>query len=228
MSASAAQRQLVLDLGHDASYAREDFIRGEANAVGLALIDRWPDWPDRAVVVVGPEGSGKSHLAAIWAARSGARGIAADAVDHVDVPDLLATGALVIENLEPGDGLDERALFHLLNLVREERASLLITTRSLPAGWTLQTPDLASRLRALPVVSLALPDEKLLRALLMKLAADRQLDLDDSVVNYLIVRVERSFAGIQEAIARLDHAAMQQKRPVTRALAAELFRDGTA
>ena len=227
MSASAAQRQLVLDLGHDASYAREDFIRGEANATALALIDRWPDWPDRAVVVVGPEGSGKSHLAAIWAARSGARGIAAAALGEADLPDLLAPGALVIENLGPGDGLDERALFHLLNLVREERASLLITARSLPAGWTLQTPDLASRLRALPVVSLAPPDERLLRALLIKLAADRQLALDDSVVNYLIVRVERSFAGVQQAIARLDHAAMQQKRPVTRALAAALFRDET-
>lgn len=227
MSASAAQRQLVLDLGHDASYAREDFIRGEANATALALIDRWPDWPDRAVVVVGPEGSGKSHLAAIWAARSGAHGIAAAALGAADLPDLLAPGALVIENLGPGDGLDERALFHLLNLVREERASLLITARSLPAGWTLQTPDLASRLRALPVVSLAPPDERLLRALLIKLAADRQLDLDDSVVNYLIVRVERSFAGVQQAIARLDHAAMQQKRPVTRALAAALFRDET-
>jgi chromosomal replication initiation ATPase DnaA len=226
MSASAAQRQLVLDLGHDASFAREDFIRGEANATALALIDRWPDWPDRAVVVVGPEGSGKSHLAAIWAARSGAGGIAAATLGDADLPGLLAPGALVIENLEPGERLDERALFHLLNLVREERASLLITARSLPAGWTLNTPDLASRLRALPVVSLARPDEKLLRALLIKLAADRQLDLDDSVVNYLIVRLERSFAGIQQAIARLDHAAMQQKRPVTRALAADLFRDG--
>ena len=228
MSASAAQHQLVLDLGHDESHAREDFIRGEANAAALALIDRWPDWPDRSVVVVGPEGAGKSHLAAIWAARSGARGIAAASLGAADVPDLLATGALVLENLEPGDALDERALFHLLNLVREEKATLLVTARSLPAGWVLKTPDLASRLRALPVVTLARPDEKLLRALLIKLAADRQLALDDSVINYLIVRIERSFAGVQDVIARLDHAAMQQKRPVTRALAAELFRDGAA
>src|SRR5690606_37744645 len=124
--------------------------------------------------------------------------------------------------------LNERALFHLLNLVREVRASLLITARSLPAGWNLQTPDLASRLRALPTVGLAPPEDTLLRALLLKLAADRQLDLDDSVVNYVLLRVERSFAGVQDAIARLDHAAMQQKRPVTRALAAELFRDRPA
>lgn len=228
MSASAAQRQLVLDLGHDASYAREDFICGEANATALALIERWPDWPARAMFVAGPEGSGKSHLAAIWAARADARGIAAASLGEADLPDLLATGALVIEDLEPGEGLDERALFHLLNLVREEKAHLLITARTPPAGWPVSIPDLASRLRALPVVALARPDEKLLRALLIKLAADRQIVIDDSVVNYLVVRIERSFAGVQSAVARLDHAAMQQKRPVTRALAAELFRDGTA
>ncbi|MGE4167149.1 MAG: chromosomal replication initiator DnaA, partial [Xanthobacteraceae bacterium] len=111
-------------------------------------------------------------------------------------------------------------------LVCVEIAFLLMTCRTWTAAWTLSSADLACRLRGLPVVALALPDEKLLRALLMKLAADRQIVLDDSVVNYLLVRIERSFAGVQSAVVRLDHAAMQQKRPVTRALAAELFRDG--
>ncbi|MGE4165415.1 MAG: chromosomal replication initiator DnaA, partial [Xanthobacteraceae bacterium] len=153
--AGGAQRQLVLDLGHSESYAREDFIRGTSNAAGLTLIERWPDWPDRAVVVTGPQGAGKSHLAAIWSEQAGARAVAAAALRDADLPDLLTGGALVVDDLDPDTGFDERVLFHLLNLVREENAFLLMTSRTLPAAWTLSIADLASRLRALPVVALA-------------------------------------------------------------------------
>ncbi|HZS63269.1 MAG TPA: DnaA/Hda family protein [Xanthobacteraceae bacterium] len=216
-------RQLSLALQHAESFAREDFFAGASNAAALALVENWPDWPSPAMVLAGPEGCGKSHLAAIWAAASGARIIAARALSEARPPAALATGALVIEDLAPGN-IDEAALFHLLNFAREEDASILVTTRTPPAGWAIGLHDLASRLRALPVVTLAAPEDSLLRAVMVKLAADRQLAIEEDVISYVLRRIERSFAAARTAMIRLDHEALQQKRPITRALAGELFR----
>lgn len=216
-------RQLVLALDHAVSFAREDFLGGPSNASALTLVERWPDWPDRIMALVGPEGSGKSHLAAIWAEMTGARVLAAKLLPETDLPSAFATGALVVEDLDPTD-LDERALFHLINLAKEERAYVLLTSRLAPAGFPVAIRDLASRLRAVPSVQLSPPDDDLLRLLIVKLAADRQINVDEPLVNYLANRIERSFAAAHAAVVRLDEEAMRQHRPVTRALAAELFR----
>ena len=216
-------RQLVLALDHAVSFAREDFLGGPSNASALTLVERWPDWPDRIMALVGPEGSGKSHLAAIWAETTGARVLAAKLLPETDLPSAFATGALVVEDLDPTD-LDERALFHLINLAKEERAYVLFTSRLAPAGFPVAIRDLASRLRAVPTVALAPPDDDLLRLLIVKLAADRQINIDEPLVNYLANRIERSFAAAHAAVVHLDEEAMRQHRPVTRALAAELFR----
>lgn len=222
-AAPLAPRQLVLALDHAISFAREDFLEGPSNAKALALIERWPDWPDRLAVLVGPEGSGKSHLAAIWAQMTGARILSAKLLGETDLPHAFATGALVVEDLEP-EGLNERALFHLINMAREQQVDVLLTARSAPAAFGVSIRDLNSRLRVLPVVALDAPDDALLRMLIVKLAADRQLAVDEALVNYLANRIERSFAGVRAAIALLDEEALRQHRPVTRALAAELFR----
>ena len=223
MGRSLAPRQLVLALDHSVSFAAEDFLRGPSNAAALTLIERWPDWPDRIVAMVGPEGSGKSHLASIWAEATGARVLSAKLLPVTDLPAAFATGALVLEDLEFA-GLDERALFHFLNLAREHRAFVLITSRSPLSTFPVAIRDLASRMRALPSVTLTAPDDTLLRALMVKLAADRQIAMDETLVNYLANRIERSFAAARAAVHRLDEEAMRQHRPVTRALAAELFR----
>jgi len=217
-------RQLALALPHAESLTRDDFLEGPANAAGLALVESWPDWPNRTMLLVGPEGSGKSHLAAIWAERAGARSTAAHALTAAGVPGALATGALVVEDLRPSD-FDERALFHLLNLAREDEASVLITARLPPSAFEVELRDLRSRLRAIPTVSLLPPDDQLFRALLVKLCADRQLNVDESVVSYLATRIERSFAAARQAVELLDSEALRRGRPVTRALAAELLRD---
>ncbi len=148
-------------------------------------------------------------------------------LEEAKVPAALATGALVVEDLKPG-AFEERALFHLINLAREEEAFVLLTARTAPAGWTLAVRDLGSRLRALPVVAMAPPDDALLRAVLVKLFADRQLAVDESLIGYVATRIERSFAAARAAVARLDQEAMRQQRPLTRALAAELLRPDQA
>jgi chromosomal replication initiation ATPase DnaA len=211
-------------LPHAESLGRDDFLEGPANAAGLALVDSWPDWPNRVMLLTGPEGSGKSHLAAIWAEAAGARSTSAHSLTAADVPGALATGALVVEDLK-SSAFDERALFHLLNLAREDAASILITTREQPSALQVELRDLRSRLRAIPTVSLLPPDDQLFRALIVKFCADRQLALDETVVSFLANRIERSFAAARQVVELLDTEALRLGRPVTRALAAELLRN---
>jgi len=215
-------RQLALALEHPESYAREDFLAGACNEAALKLIESWPDWPGNAIALVGPEGSGKSHLASIWATLSGARIVSGRSLERADLMAALATAALVIEEAAAAD---ERTLFHLLNLAREEEAFLLFTTRTPPAAWQVAVADLASRLRALPMATLSAPDDAMLRGVIVKLAADRQLALDEALVRYLSTRIERSFAAARAAVIALDGEALRRGRPANRALAAELFRD---
>jgi chromosomal replication initiation ATPase DnaA len=217
-------RQLAFALPHTESLTRDNFLEGPANAAGLVLVDSWPEWPNRIMLLVGPEGSGKSHLAAIWAEQAGARSTSAHALTPPSVPAALATGALVVEDLNPSE-VDERALFHLMNLAREDQAFVLITARVPPSTFQIELRDLRSRLRAVPTVSLLPPDDALFRALIVKFCADRQMAVDESVVSYLATRIERSYAAARRAVELLDSEALRLGRPVTRALAAELLRN---
>lgn len=224
--ANTRPRQLAFTLPHAESLTRDNFLEGPSNSAALGLIDRWPDWPSRSVLLAGPEGCGKSHLAAIWAEQAGARVVGAQALDEQGVPDALATGALVIENLASG-AFDERALFHLMNMAREDGAFVLFTARAAPSSFAVALPDLNSRLRALTVVPIGSPDDALLRALIVKFAADRQVTLDESVVSYVERRIERSVVAARDVVAKLDLESLRLGRPVTRALAADVLRDAT-
>jgi chromosomal replication initiation ATPase DnaA len=226
MMGATPPRQLALALDHSESFAREDFLEGPSNARALALIDRWPDWPGRVMALTGPQGSGKSHLAAIWAEETGARFVSMRTLDDEHLPSALATGALVVEDFSERS-FDEAALFHLLNLAQQEGAYMLLTARTPPAGWAIALADLTSRLRAIPAVALSAPDDRLLRAVIVKLFADRQLAVDETLIAYLVARMERSFPAARSAVEDLDREAMRQQRPVNRALAAELYRDLT-
>lgn len=223
MAGRVQPRQLAFALPHAESLTRDNFLEGPANAQGLALVDSWPEWPNRTMLLVGSEGSGKSHLATIWAEQAGARSTPAHALTAAAVPGALATGAVVVEDLKPSD-FDERALFHLMNMAREDEAFVLITARTPPSAFEVELRDLRSRLRAVPVVSLLPPDDALFRALIVKFCADRQLTVDEAVVGYLATRIERSYAAARRAVALLDTEALRLGRPVTRALAAELLR----
>src|SRR5262249_16928668 len=151
----------------------------------------WPEWPNRIMWLAGPEGAGKSHLAAIWAEEAGARSTTANALSATAVPGALATGALVVEDLKSKE-FDERALFHLMNRARADGAFVLFTAPEFPAASDVELRDLRSRLRTVPVVSLLPPDDHLFRALIVKFCADRQMTVDESVVGYLAPRLERS------------------------------------
>ena len=224
MAARVQPRQLAFALPHAESLTRDNFLEGPANAAGLALVDSWPEWPNRIMLLVGPEGCGKSHLAAIWAEQAGARSTAAHTLTAAAVPGALATGALVVEDLRSSD-FDERALFHLMNLAREDGAFVLVTARGSPSAFQIELRDLRSRLRAVPTVSLLPPDDQLFRALIVKFCADRQLAVDETVVSYLATRIERSYAAARHAVELLDAEALRLGRPVSRALAAELLRN---
>lgn len=223
MTRGVAARQLALDLVRPESFAREDFLESPGNAAALAAVERWPDWPAPALALVGPRGSGKSHLAAIWAERAGARFLAGRALRVGGLPAALATGALVLEDVS-AHRLDERGLFHLLNLLQEQTAFLLLTAAAPPPAWPVTIADLGSRLRAVPMVTVAPPDDTLLRAALVKQFADRQLNVEENLIEFLLPRIDRSLAAARDAVARLDAEALRLGRPVNRTLASELFR----
>jgi chromosomal replication initiation ATPase DnaA len=217
-----APKQLAFDLPLDPRYGREDFLVSPSNERAYGLIERWPDWPDTILVLTGPKGSGKSHLASIWA--TAAHGWTIDAFEVVSerVPHLVSNGALVIEDIDRAEP-DEAALFHLVNLARERQASILLTSSAGLERLALRTPDLLSRLRLAPSVSLDPPDDALLKAVLVKLFIDRQLVVDTSVVDFLALRIERSLAAAAEVVAALDREALSRGRRITRPMAAEVL-----
>jgi chromosomal replication initiation ATPase DnaA len=214
----SAPQQLVFVLPHRAAMGREDFLVSQSNAQAVALLDRWPDWPVGAAVLVGPKGSGKTHLANVWMLRSGASIFQAARISREDVPAIASAGAAIIENVTRL--ADEAALFHLLNLVREQRLQLLLTTDTAPGDLAITLPDLSSRLKALPFAAIAAPDDALLRAVLVKLFADRQLSVEPYIIDYVLVRMERSMSAAQRLVAEVDRQALVLQRRVTRAIAA--------
>ncbi len=212
--------QLPLPFEHAPRFGAEDFLPSGSNAAALAAVAAWPAWPDHVLLLIGPEGSGKSHMARIWADRSGATLLRpADLAGDLR---RLAGRPAVIEDADR-EAMPEPAMFHLLNLVREVESSLLVTARRPPDTWSLGTPDLVSRLRLAPSVALAEPDEALMRAVLVKLFADRQLAVHTTLVDYLALRLDRSLAAARAAVEALDRASLDDGRRITRKLAAGLF-----
>lgn len=219
-----SERQLALALPVRPALRREDFLVTGANADAVAWLDRWPDWPAPALALYGPAGCGKSHLAEVWRARSGAGLLrAADLIDA----DLLALAARpqVVEDVD--GGVDERKLLHLYNMLAERGGSLLLTGSLPPARWRIGLADLRSRLNAVPAVRLGPPDDPLIAAVLVKLFADRQIKVGEEVIGFLLGRMERSFAAARGLVAALDSAALAEGRPVTVPLARRILQDGT-
>jgi chromosomal replication initiation ATPase DnaA len=223
MTRAPRPTQLPLDLPHDASFDADDFFVTASNEAAYARIAAWPDWTGIGLALVGPPGSGKSHLASIWAGMADARTVRCEDLDVDTVFALAPGGAVVIEDA-PSSRLDERALFHLMNLAAQSGASLLITTHVSPPAWSVTLPDLATRLRALAEVSLQAPDDALLRAVTVKLFADRQVLVDEALVSYLLSRSERSLAAVRALVERLDRRALAEHARLTRAFAARVLR----
>lgn len=197
----------------------EDFLVSGSNEAAVDLVDRWPDWPVGAALLCGPAGSGKSHLANVWRLRSNAVVVTAADLAVECVPDLAAAGAVVVDDLP--SLADEAALFHLLNLVREQRVSLLLTSAVAPGELPFRLPDLRSRLKALPFAAISAPDDALLRAVLVKLFNDRQLHVEPHIIDFVLVRMERSMSAAELLVREVDRQALALQRRVTRAIAAQ-------
>lgn len=213
-------QQLALELPHLAALGAEDFLVSASNAAAVQLIEQWPRWPRPSIGLVGPEGAGKSHLVSVWRSRSGAGAVSAAHLSEDAVRTFEHTRMLAVEDIDQGIA-DDRILFHLMNLARETAGSLLITSRQAPGDIAIALPDLRSRLRALPLVNIEPPDEPLLKSVLVKLFADRQLAVEPHVINHLSLHMERSMEAANRVVAAADRLALARQRKVTRAIAGE-------
>jgi chromosomal replication initiation ATPase DnaA len=209
----SAGEQLLFAFEHEAASGLQDFMPAASNRDALAWLERWPGWPAPALVLHGPPGCGKSHLARIWAARAGACRLDPTALPAADA----TPRAAVLDPAEPV--ADETALLQLYNRLAERGGHLLLTARRPVTAWSIGLADLGSRLRAAPAVAIGLPDDDLLAALLLKLFDDRQLDVSDGVIAYLVRHMERSFAAARAVVEALDRSSLRDRRPVTVTLA---------
>lgn len=209
--------QLTFDLPARESRARGDFFVSEANRLAVARLDATEGWPNGKLVLVGPEGAGKSHLAEVWAEAEGATRLHPADLATLDVPAI--AGPVVLDPIEELTAAEEEPLFHLHNHLAAARHPFLLVARTPPSSWPLALPDLKSRMAAADVVRIEPPDDALLAAVLVKLFADRQLAIAPEVIGWLAARIERSFAEAARVVAALDAAALAEGRAVTRPLA---------
>jgi chromosomal replication initiation ATPase DnaA len=217
-------RQLTLRWPHSPSFAREDFLPAPSNRDALRAIELWPNWAGRMLMLVGPEGAGKSHLGAIWAGAAGAVTLRGDVLDEHSVEGCTQARAVLIEDADRATRA-EAPFFHLINAALENSVWLLLTARTTPDAWGLSTPDLLSRLRLAPVVGLDAPDIELTEAVLFKLFSDRQLQVESHVVSYIALRIERSLGAARELVATLDNEGLTQGRRISRAMASDALHD---
>jgi chromosomal replication initiation ATPase DnaA len=214
-------RQLVLELPHRPALGRDDFLVTASNSAAVALIDHWPDWPAHAAVIVGPPGSGKTHLVEVWRQRSKALRVQAADVRVEVAPEILQSGAAAIE--DAAAPIDERGLFHLLNLARQQGSSILLTAETRPEHWKIALPDLLSRLKAIPVLEILPPDDALLRGVLVKLFFDRQIAAAESTISFMLARMPRSLGAARLLVAEIDRRALEERAEVTRPFVAKVL-----
>lgn len=217
--------QLPLDLPHRRALDREDFLVAECNRLAVEWIDRWPAWPSSALVLYGPEGAGKTHLAAAWQQLSGAQWCDAATleVDAVGVLTERDRPSACVADAADAPGVDQRALLHLYNRLAERQGHLLLTCRQPPARWSDALPDLRSRLTAAATAALGEPEDALLAAVMVKQFADRQLRVGADLPAFVLPRIERSFAAVGHVVAALDRAALAAHRPITIPLARDVL-----
>ncbi len=216
-------QQLSFDLPAKTALGRGDFFVSPANALAVAMISA-TSWPGNKLVLRGPAGAGKTHLAHVWAAETGGRIVQAKDITHDAVPGL-AQSAIAVEDVPmiAGDIEQQKTLFHLHNLVLAEGHALLMTGRMAPKFWELPLPDLQSRIEGAHHVALDPPDDALLGAVLAKLFVDRQLNPGPEVIAYLVKHMDRRFETAAEVVEQLDQLALSEKREITRTLAARVL-----
>lgn len=219
---SKTSPQLPLDLSVPVTHRREDLIESKANEMAISMLDSWPEWPGRVSVLAGPIGAGKTHIASVWAKKTGAIICkSSDLSKNLDNFVELASkgGNFLIEDAGVGV-IDETAMFHFLNAVKQGEGYCLITSRSWPIEWNVKLADLASRLKAVQVFELSEPDDVLLKHVMVKLFADRQLSIDEKIIDYCVLRMERSLESVGRLVEAIDAEAMSRQSGITRATAA--------
>lgn len=215
--------QIPMDLSLPVTHSREDLIESKANEMAISMIDRWPDWPGKVSVLAGPIGAGKTHIASVWAENASAsRHLCRELSGQIDqLVEEAGTGANFLIEDAGSNVIDETAMFHFLNAVKQGGGYCLFTSRYWPIEWNVKLADLSSRLKAVQVFELSEPDDMLLRHVMVKLFADRQLTVDEKIIDYCVLRMERSLESAGRLVEAIDAAALSRKSGISKATAAQ-------
>lgn len=218
--------QLPLSLSHSTKFYSDDLVVTKSNISAYELIEHWPDWPMPVAVLVGPNGSGKTHFSSVWANIAYALKLQPDRLGDA-IAAATKGQAILIEDVDAGP-LDEIALFHLINSIKQvhpfkSNTTLLLTSSSAPVNWNVKLDDLKSRLKAVTLATIEQPDDELLTSVAFKLFADRQITVDPSVIGFLVSRCERSLFALGKIIDSVDRLALQRKSKVTKALISDVI-----
>lgn len=222
----SGRTQLPLPLGHRPALGRDDFLVADHSAVALGWLDRWPDWPAPALLLWGPAGCGKTHLAHVFAAATGATILSCTPGLALDPPALLTAPAVVLDDAD--QGVDEVSLFHLYNAARDAGKSILLTARTPASRWAITLPDLRSRLQAAPAAEIGAPDDAVIAGVLVKQFTDRQIKIGAEVIDYLLRHMDRSFEAAHQTVAAADALSLAEKRPVTIPLLKRILQNQSA
>ena len=218
--------QLPLNLGHRPALGQEDFLVAPCNEQAVGWLDLWPEWGAPGLVIHGPAGCGKTHLAHVWQVRSQAIFLSPELLQEGDPSEIIRDNiSAIIEDADQavGSAARERNLLHLHNILEERQGSLLLTAVTPVAGWPTKLPDLRSRIVILPAVDVGVPDDPLIGAVLVKMFSDRQLRVGQDVIAYLLTHMERSFSAARRIVAALDSRALAAKRRITVPFVAEVL-----
>ena len=215
--------QLTLDFEHRTALSSEDFLVADCNRDAISWIDVWPNWPTPVLVIFGPVGSGKSHLAAVFAAYSGAKKVT---VNEFDFARSNFNSDLIIEDVDSMLCSDQEvSLLHMYNAVKETSHRILMTATAPPARWGITLPDLRSRMNAAISVEIGPPEDSLIVALLVKIFADRQVQVSSDVIIYAASRMERSFLAVQQIVDNADRMALSSNKKITVALMKQVLKN---
>ena len=204
--------QKLLDFSISESFDENDYYVSKCNYFAKSIIETWPKWDKKIVNLTGEKHSGKTHLSNIFKLKSNALYLNASNINDQTLKKIKLSNNVIIEDLN--ETFDEKLLYSILYLVEQDNKYLLISSKIPLDTMKFSLPDLISRLKNCIIAKIEQPDDELIYAIILKSFSDRQIKLDNKVIDYIIKRIDRSYSKMQEFIYKIDELSLKKKKSI--------------